>query len=112
MSFRRICWRLLGCLAFLGALYALQRPFREYPGVEYSDFPLPVDAREKTEWVFARLMYPSAHGSLCPPLSHGRFGLEGRPHQLDARLSARRPPLRPGLAALDAGSREVGRAAG
>jgi len=47
-------------MAFLGALYAFQRPFREYPGVEYSNFPLPPDAAEKTEWVFARLMYPSA----------------------------------------------------
>jgi hypothetical protein len=35
------------------------RPFREYPGVEYENFPLPPDAGEKTEWVFARLMYRS-----------------------------------------------------
>ena len=60
MSFRRVLWRLGGGIAFLGALYAFQRPFREYPGVEYSNFPLPSDAAEKTEWVFARLMYPSA----------------------------------------------------
>ena len=40
-----------------GAIYAIQ-PFREYPGVEYSNFPLPPDFQEKTEWVFARLMYP------------------------------------------------------
>ena len=40
-----------------GAIYAIQ-PFREYPGVEYSNFPLPPDYQEKTEWVFARLMYP------------------------------------------------------
>ena len=46
--------------AFLGALYALQMPFREYPGVEYNNFPLPADFQEETEWVFARLMYPSA----------------------------------------------------
>jgi hypothetical protein len=35
------------------------RPFREYPGVEYENFPLPPDSREKTEWQFARLMYPA-----------------------------------------------------
>ena len=28
------------------------------PGVEYTKFPLPRDYQEKTEWVFARLMYP------------------------------------------------------
>jgi len=49
-----------GGIAFLGVLYAFQRPFREYPGVEYSNFPLPSGASEKTEWIFARLMYPSA----------------------------------------------------
>ena len=46
-----------GSLAVLGVLYA-QRPFREYPGVEYTKFPLPRDYQEKTEWAFARLMYP------------------------------------------------------
>lgn len=44
----------------LSAVYALQLPFREYPGVEYNNFPLPADWQEETEWVFARLMYPSA----------------------------------------------------
>ena len=60
MSFRNALWRLGGGVAFLSALYALQRPFREYPGVEYGSFPLPPDWQEETEWVFARLMYPSA----------------------------------------------------
>ncbi len=46
-----------GSLLVLGSLYAIQ-PFREYPGVEYEKFPLPPDYREKTEWAFARLMYP------------------------------------------------------
>ncbi|MGO9011297.1 MAG: DUF4159 domain-containing protein [Bryobacteraceae bacterium] len=45
-------------LAALTALHAFQKPFREYPGVEYSNFPIPPDYQEKTEWVFARLMYP------------------------------------------------------
>lgn len=49
-------------LCTAGLLYALQQPFRQYPGVEYEDFPLPTDWQEKTEWVFARLMYPAVHG--------------------------------------------------
>jgi hypothetical protein len=56
-------------LAFLGATYA-QKPFREYPGIEYNDYPIPPDWAEKTEWAFARLMYPpmpGVHG-------RGRFG--------------------------------------
>ena len=54
---------LLALLAVgLGALYGFQRPFREYPGIEYNDFPLPPDYQERTEWVFARLMYPQARG--------------------------------------------------
>ena len=45
--------------SLVGALYAFQRPFREYPGWEYEQFPLPPDYRTPAEWVFARLMYPS-----------------------------------------------------
>src|SRR4029077_11869475 len=36
-----------------------QKPFREYPGAEYTDFPLPPDYMEKTEWTRARLKVPS-----------------------------------------------------
>jgi hypothetical protein len=51
------CW--LGCgFAFIGALYAFQRPFRQYPGVEYFTFELTPDWQEKGEWAFARLMFP------------------------------------------------------
>jgi hypothetical protein len=51
----------LAVLLGTGALlYGLQQPFREYPGVEYENFPLPPDWQEKAEWVFARLMYPAA----------------------------------------------------
>jgi hypothetical protein len=49
---------LLIALLSLGVLYAFQRPFRQYPAVEYYDFPLPPDWNQKSEWVFARLMYP------------------------------------------------------
>jgi len=44
--------------AFLGTLIAFQKPFRQYMGVEYRSFELPDDYKEKTEWVFARLMFP------------------------------------------------------
>ena len=49
-------------VGLLGVLFAFQQPFREYPGREYEDFPLPHDYQEKTEWVFARLMYPTMSG--------------------------------------------------
>jgi hypothetical protein len=35
-----------------------QRPFRQFPGVEYFHFELTPDWQEKTEFVFARLMFP------------------------------------------------------
>jgi hypothetical protein len=41
-----------------GVLHA-QRPFQEYPGVEYENFPLPPDWRATAEWTRARLRYPS-----------------------------------------------------
>src|SRR5205807_1739927 len=47
-----------GTLLLFTATYALQKPFRVYPGFEYTNFPLPKDYQEKTEWAFARLMYP------------------------------------------------------
>jgi hypothetical protein len=61
MGFPKGAWLLLGGVVFLGALSA-QRPFREYPGVEYTNFPIPKDWQEKTEWVYARLMYPPMFG--------------------------------------------------
>ena len=60
MAFGRVLFR-LGCgLTVLGALYAFQRPFRNFNGVEYSigDIPMPPDWQEKAEWTFARLMFP------------------------------------------------------
>jgi len=47
-----------GAFLVLSGVYAIQKPFRVYPGVEYTQFPLPPDYQEKTEWVFGRLMYP------------------------------------------------------
>ena len=54
---------LAGVLLF-GVLSAFQRPFREYPGFEYENFEIPPDFQEKTEWAFARLMYPPFGGSM------------------------------------------------
>ena len=62
MTVKRVLWRALYALVFagtlLGVLYA-QRPFREYPSVEYGErLPLPNDWRRPAEFAFARLMYP------------------------------------------------------
>ncbi|MGA3258114.1 MAG: DUF4159 domain-containing protein [Bryobacteraceae bacterium] len=56
---KRLKWFACGLIG-LSAVSAFQRPFRQFEGVEYSigDVPLPADYREKTEWAFARLMYP------------------------------------------------------
>jgi hypothetical protein len=54
-----LCLLAVGAV-LVGSLGAWQREFREYPGYEYSDFALPDDYKVPAEWVFARLMYPSA----------------------------------------------------
>lgn len=62
-------------LVVFGMLYGFQLPFREFPGVEYrvGDIPLPDGWQEKTEWAFARLMYPQS-----PFARGGRgFGFRG-----------------------------------
>ena len=63
-------------LIAIASAFALQvRTFREYPGVEYEEFPLPPDYREPSEWVFARLMYPAVRvGGFRgnPDWKHGR----------------------------------------
>jgi Domain of unknown function (DUF4159) len=49
----------VGCgLAFLGVMYAFQRPFRQFHGVEYYNFELTPDWQVSGEWTFARLMFP------------------------------------------------------
>ena len=71
---RRVRCILLG-LSLLGALWAVQKPFREYPGFEYEEFPLPKDYNQPSEWVFARLMYPTARNTnhpYNPDWAHGR----------------------------------------
>jgi hypothetical protein len=58
MTIIRALWGLAFAIALAGALYAFQRPFREYPSVEYGYVQLPPDWKAKGEWTFARLMYP------------------------------------------------------
>lgn len=43
----------------LTALFAFQANFRQFRQIEENPAPVPPDAYEKTEWAFARLMYPS-----------------------------------------------------
>jgi hypothetical protein len=58
----RVLWRAGYALVFAGALLGVlyaQRPFRQYPSIEYGEsVPLPRDWQRSSEWVFARLMYP------------------------------------------------------
>ena len=66
----RVIFKLAGMAVLsLSVLSAFQLPFREYRGMEYSDFPLPPDAAKPAEFVFARLMYP--------PHPQGMFGFRG-----------------------------------
>lgn len=52
-------WWLLGCSLFIvAAAYAYQAPFKEYPSIEHGAPPLPPDWDHKSEFAFARLMYP------------------------------------------------------
>ena len=59
--------RFLTGLLCVAGLCAFQMPFREYPGMEYSNFPLPADYQQPSEFVLARLMYP--------PHPYGMFGM-------------------------------------
>jgi hypothetical protein len=43
-------------------LLVAQRPWREYPAIEYSDFFVPPDANVPHEWTRARLKYPDVFG--------------------------------------------------
>ena len=75
MAWRTASWLSISVLASLGVVSAFQnfkKPWREYPAFEYNDFPIPPDYQEKTEWVFARLMYPNAQFS-----GYGGFGGRG-----------------------------------
>jgi Domain of unknown function (DUF4159) len=60
---------LLGVAA--GGLVVGQAPFKEYPAIEYENFPVPGDWQQKTEWTRARLRYPDIYGYPFRSLSMG-----------------------------------------
>jgi Domain of unknown function (DUF4159) len=65
---------LLGCAVVVaGGVYAFQKPFKEYPGTEYrvGDIPLPPHWDEKTDFAFARIMFPG--GPLDGYQANGRY---------------------------------------
>src|SRR5271154_4742820 len=39
--------------------FKMPRPFREYPGYEYNNFPVPADYMDNHDWTRARLRYTS-----------------------------------------------------
>lgn len=52
-------WRISLGIVCVSALCAFQLPFRVYRSMEpYDNVVLPPDFADKTEWIFARLMYP------------------------------------------------------
>jgi hypothetical protein len=70
MGWRKVSGLIAGGIAFLSASYAFQfqgnqaheHVWREYPAVEYDNFGIPPDYQEKTEWAYARMMYPTMAG--------------------------------------------------
>jgi hypothetical protein len=54
----------VGIIVVLGGwgLVFAQKPWREYPAIEYSDFFIPPDAHVPHEWTRARLKYPDVFG--------------------------------------------------
>src|SRR5437868_3879121 len=50
------------CLISILGILRAQKPFKEYPGVEYENFKLPKDWQDNHEWVRARLRYPDIYG--------------------------------------------------
>jgi Domain of unknown function (DUF4159) len=80
---------LIGGILAIGALYAFQKPFREYPGLEYQKFDLPPDYRDKTEWVFARLMYPPVERQYGGYLEYGDWKAGGSNWTMDYPRSDR-----------------------
>src|SRR5258706_11552170 len=53
------------------SLLRAQKPFKEYPAIEYEDFALPPDWNQKTEWTRARLRYPDITGYPNDSLRYG-----------------------------------------
>src|SRR5258708_8194145 len=59
-------------LMTVGSALAWQMPWREYPGQD--NIEIPSDYQEKTEWCFARLMYPPFAGAIHGRGGYRRFG--------------------------------------
>ena len=79
VTWKSVRFWLTACSAgaiFVFVLYG-QRPFREYPGWEYYEFPRPSDWQVPGEWAFARLMYPPFGGGY----GYGRRRAYGDWHQ-------------------------------
>jgi len=77
MGWRKLALPIAAGVAFVGVAYAFQEhvhTWREYPAFEYNNFPIPPDYQEKTEWVYARLMYPTMPGVHGRSFGYGRFG--------------------------------------
>jgi Domain of unknown function (DUF4159) len=67
---RSVLWLSFLALAGWGVMRA-QKPFRDYSGAEYRDFPLPPDYQTPAEWTRARLRWrpvPVVHGYRASPL--------------------------------------------
>src|SRR5438309_10535625 len=68
---------LLGIALSVAAIaLAFQKPFRQYPGVEYDAFETPSDYQRQAEFAFARLMFPPGandgyRGRFDGPWQHG-----------------------------------------
>ena len=59
MTGRTVLLRIAAAALCLSGVFAFQQPFRIYRSMEpYDDVPLPADWQQRSEWVFARLMYP------------------------------------------------------
>ena len=76
MQFRTPCFvGLLGLGAW--SLLEAQKPFKEWPAIEYENFALPPDGNTPHEWTRARLRYPDITG--YPTNPYGAFGRFGDP---------------------------------
>lgn len=84
MLSRQALGRWSGAALLAASLCGWQQPFRVYRSLEpYDDVQLPTDFQEKTEWVFARLMYPSHPKARFA--RYGRWG--GTPNWLEGGTS-------------------------
>lgn len=51
----------IGCILCGWSVLWAQKPFREYPAIEYEGFPLPDDYQKPHEFIFGRLKYPDPY---------------------------------------------------